>query len=83
MTTVKLPRTHARRAAVQALYQITFNNKLSLAKENLDFVIAENSSKMDSKYFSLLVDGVTSDIVNLDNELSDAVDRHLSTIDPV
>jgi N utilization substance protein B len=39
-----LPRTHARRAAVQALYQSIVNGQ-SLEKESLDFIAAENSEK--------------------------------------
>lgn len=77
-----LPRTHARRAAVQALYQALVNEQ-SLGKENLEFVTAENSDKMDNKYFSSLVEGVSRDISSLDSELAYAVDRNLSSVDPV
>jgi len=77
-----LPRTHARSAAVQALYQSLVNDQQP-EKELLDFVSAENSAKMDKKYFNLLVEGVTKDIKLLDSELSDAIDRDLAEIDPV
>jgi N utilization substance protein B len=77
-----LPRSHARRAAVQALYQALVNEQ-SLEKDALDFVTAENSEKMDVKYFSALVEGVSKDIESLDEELSSAIDRSLSAIDPV
>ena len=77
-----LPRTHARRAAVQALYQSLVNGQ-SLEKESLDFVAAENSEKMDINYFSELVDGVSKQKEQLDEALSAAVDRSIGSIDPV
>ncbi len=77
-----LPRTHARRATVQALYQAIINDT-SLAKEHLAFIIAKNSSKMDGRYFLSLVEGITKDIDSLDNVLQSAADRELSSVDPV
>lgn len=77
-----LPRSHARRAAVQALYQALVNGQ-PLAKDELDFVTAENSNKLDHKYFTALVEGVSKEIDTLDAELAFAVDRSLSSVDPV
>lgn len=77
-----LPRSHARRAAVQALYQALVNGH-SPEKDALDFVTAENSDTMDSKYFMSLVEGVSKEITALDAELAHAIDRDLSEIDPV
>ena len=77
-----LPRSHSRAAAVQALYQALVNGQ-ELAKDGLDFVTAENSEKMDKKYFTILVEGVSKEIETLDTELAFAVDRNLSEIDPV
>jgi len=77
-----LPRSHSRAAAVQALYQALVNGQ-TLAKDELDFVTAENSEKMDKKYFTILVEGVSKEIATLDAELAFAVDRNLSEIDPV
>jgi len=77
-----LPRSHSRAAAVQALYQALVNGQ-ELAKDELDFVTAENSEKMDKKYFTILVEGVSNEIEKLDSELAFAVDRNLSEIDPV
>jgi len=77
-----LPRSHSRAAAVQALYQALVNGQ-ELAKDELDFVTAENSEKMDKKYFTILVEGVSKEIETLDAELAFAVDRNLSEIDPV
>jgi len=76
-----LPRTHARRAAVQALYQALVNEQ-ELAQDELDFV-AENSDKMDLKYFTTLVKGVSKEISFIDSELSFAVDRAIASVDPV
>ena len=79
-----LPRSHSRAAAVQALYQSLVNGQeLAKDKDALDFVTAENSEKMDKKYFTILVEGVSKDIAELDTELAFAVDRNLSEIDPV
>ncbi|PHS31648.1 MAG: transcription antitermination factor NusB [Methylophaga sp.] len=77
-----LPRSHSRAAAVQALYQALVNNQ-ALEKASLDFVTAENSDKMDTKYFNGLVEGVSKELEALDSELAYAVDRDLSEIDPV
>lgn len=77
-----LPRSHSRAAAVQALYQALVNGHDSAA-DALDFVTAENSDKMDAKYFTMLVEGVSKEIVALDAELAHAVDRDLSEVDPV
>lgn len=77
-----LPRSHARRAAVQALYQALVNGE-PLAKDELDFVTAENSDKLDKKYFTALVEGVSKEIDTIDTELAFAVDRSLSSVDPV
>ncbi|OUR65229.1 N utilization substance protein B [Methylophaga sp. 42_25_T18] len=77
-----LPRSHARRAAVQALYQALVNGQV-LAQDELDFVTAENSDKMDKKYFLTLVEGVSKEIEVLDTELAFAVDRSLDSVDPV
>ena len=78
-----LPRTHARRAAVQALYHALVNEQTLVSKDALDFVTAENSDKMDKKYFPMLLEGVSKDINTIDSELSHAVDRSLSAVDPV
>lgn len=77
-----LPRTQARRAAVQALYQSLINNQAP-EKETMDFVMVEYANKVDKNYFQLLVDGVTKEIDIIDAELGHAVDRSLSTVDPV
>ncbi len=77
-----LPRSHSRAAAVQALYQALVNDH-ELEKAELDFVTAENSDKMDTKYFNGLVEGVSKELDTLDAELAYAVDRDLSEIDPV
>ena len=52
-------------------------------QDELDFVIAENSDKMDKKYFMILVEGISKEIDVLDIELAFAVDRSLASVDPV
>ena len=78
-----LPRSHARRAGVQALYHALVNGQAPILKDTLDFVSAENSAKMDQKYFTALVEGVSKEIIQLDSELAYAVDRSLLAVDPV
>jgi N utilization substance protein B len=77
-----LPRSHARRAAVQALYQSLVNGQMPTS-DGIDFITAENSDKMDVKYFTSLINGVAKDIDKLDEALAFAVDRNLNEIDPV
>jgi N utilization substance protein B len=78
-----LPRSHARRAAVQALYHALVNEQIPVSKDTLAFVTAENSDKMDKKYFAMLVEGVSKEIEQLDEQLAYAVDRSLAAVDPV
>jgi N utilization substance protein B len=51
--------------------------------DGIDFITAENSDKMDVKYFTSLINGVAKDIDKLDEALAFAVDRNLNEIDPV
>ena len=78
-----LPRSHARRAADQALYHALVNEQTAVSKDALEFVSAENSEKMDQKYFMSLVEGVSKEMEQLDSELTYAVDRSLAAVDPV
>ena len=77
-----IPRSYARQAAVQALYQ-AFVSEEDPATESLKFITDETSTKMDTKYFNGLVSGVTAEADALDIALSEAVDRSLASIDPV
>lgn len=77
-----LPRSKARRAAVQALYQALVNNEAP-QKDTLDFVTAEYADKIDSKYFTTLIEGTIKHREAIDAELSQAVDRNLDSVDPV
>lgn len=77
-----LPRTKARRAAVQALYQALVNNEIP-QKDALDFVTAEYAGKIDKKYFSTLIDGAIKYQKEIDAELALVVDRDLAAVDPV
>jgi N utilization substance protein B len=77
-----LPRSKARRAAVQALYQAQVNNEAP-QKDALDFVTAEYADKIDKKYFTTLIEGAIRYQDQIDAELSQAVDRNLNAVDPV
>ncbi|EEF78940.1 Transcription termination protein NusB [Methylophaga thiooxydans] len=77
-----LPRTKARRAAVQALYQALVNNETP-QKAGLEFVTAEYADKIDRKYFTTLIEGTIKYQQAIDAELSEAVDRDLNAVDPV
>lgn len=77
-----LPRTLSRRAAVQALYQALVNNQRP-EQDALEFVTAEYANKIDKAYFKVLVDGAFEHVENIDEMLSSAVDRSLSSVDPV
>ena len=77
-----LPRSYARQAAVQALYQLSVNDDNDAA-DLLKFVTAENASKIDEKYLKELVAGVQANTAALDEALSEAVDRSLASVDPV
>jgi len=76
-------RPHACRAPGQAFVIALVNGQALTTKDTLDFISAENSDKMDQKYFVILVEGVSKELVTLDSELAFAVDRSLSEIDPV
>lgn len=82
MAAAGIPRTKARRAAVQALYQALVNNEAP-QKDSLEFVTAEYADKIDKKYFALLIDGVIKHQAAIDAELSQTVDRGLAAVDPV
>lgn len=77
-----LPRTKARRAAVQALYQALVNDETP-QKAGLEFVTAEYADKIDRKYFTTLIEGTIKYQQAIDAELSEAVDRDLNAVDPV
>ncbi|AFJ02070.1 Transcription termination protein NusB [Methylophaga frappieri] len=77
-----LPRTQARRAAVQALYQAQVNDQAP-EKDALEFVTAEYADKIDKAYFQQLVAGVIAEQTIIDEALAQAVDRSLTAIDPV
>lgn len=77
-----LPRTKARRAAVQALYQAVVNDEAP-EKDALEFVTAEYTDKIDKKYFTTLIQGTTEHREAIDAALAEAVDRDLTAVDPV
>ena len=78
-----IPRSHARRAAVQALYHGLVNEETEIQHATLAFVSAENAANLDQQYFEALVAGVSHHSDALDNEIKPFIDRALSSIDPV
>lgn len=77
-----LPRTQARRAAVQALYQSLVNDQRP-EPSALEFVTSEYADRIDKHYFNDLVAGVLNQMTTIDQALSLAIDRELTAIDPV
>ena len=77
-----LPRTQARRAAVQALYQSLVNDQRP-EPSALEFVTAEYADRIDKNYFNDLVAGVLNEMSKIDEALALAIDRDLTAIDPV
>ena len=75
-------RSRARRLALQALYQ------WQIAKAPLNQIEAQFRSdndfrNVDEDYFSAIIHGVPSHVSQLDEIMSDALDRPLAQLDPV
>ncbi len=76
------PRTKARRCAVQALYQWQVNGG------NVDdiyqqFLVERNMKGIDTDMFKELLQGVTKELVNLDQVIQPYLDRDINKVDPV
>ena len=80
------PKTNARKAAVQALYQwqVTGQN-LNLIEQYFieQQFFAENIEDVQKNYFSELFHGVPQDLIAIDALLSEFVDRAVDAVDPV
>lgn len=76
------PRTHARRFAVQALYQWQLTD---YAIQDIDdeFVTEHDTSKVDVGYFRELLHGVPQHLHELDEQFVPLLDRPLAEVDPV
>lgn len=80
------PKTNARKAAVQALYQwqVTGQNLNLIEQYFIDQqFFAENADDVQKNYFSELFHGVPQDLIAIDELLSEFVDRAVDAVDPV
>ena len=75
-------RTQARRHAVQALYQWQLTGHDTSAIEE-QFIAEHDMTKVDVEYFSELVRQVPLRLHELDDHISQFVDRSIDGIDPV
>lgn len=75
-------KSHARRAAVQALYQwqMTGDNLQDIISQFADH---DDFNQVHVNYFKALVHGVVDDLGDLDTEISKYIDRDLEKVDPV
>ncbi len=80
------PKSNARKAAVQALYQwqVTGQNLNLIEQYFIDQqFFAENVDDVQKNYFSELFHGVPQDLIAIDELLSEFVDRAVDAVDPV
>lgn len=75
-------RTNARKAAVQALYQWQMAGQ-SLSEIERQFLEEERLKDAQKSYFVELFYGVPKNLNEIDQALSEFVDRPVDTIDPV
>lgn len=75
-------RQRARRLAMQAVYQwlIADTESAALIEQFLDYDKMEHA---DADYFRLLLLGVMQHVTELEDAISDALDRPLTQLDPV
>ena len=79
------PKSNARQAAAQALYQwqITGQNLNLIEQYFIDEQYFVEDEKIDKSYFSELFHGVPQNLIAIDALLSDFVDREVDAVDPV
>lgn len=75
-------RRKAREYAMQAIYQWQMTGN-ALNEIEAQFMATMNSKKVDTVYFQELFHGVLTDMDEIDQVLSPAVDREIEEIDPV
>lgn len=76
------PRTFARQAAVQALYQWQMTGQ-NLTKIEVQFHEEDRLQAVQKSYFTELLQGVPEHVEAIDSALADFVDRPVDSIDPV
>jgi N utilization substance protein B len=79
------PKTNARKAAVQAIYQwqITGQNLNLIEQYFIDEQFFSEGEEIQRTYFSELFHGVPQDLIAIDGLLSAFVDREVDAVDPV
>jgi N utilization substance protein B len=79
------PKTNARKAAVQAIYQwqITGQNLNLIEQYFIDEQFFLNGEDVHRAYFSELFHGVPQNLIAIDELLSGFVDREVDAVDPV
>lgn len=79
------PKTNARKAAVQAIYQwqITGQNLNLIEQYFIDEQFFMEGEEIQRQYFSELFHGVPQDLIVIDGLLSEFVDRAVDAVDPV
>jgi N utilization substance protein B len=79
------PKTNARKAAVQAIYQwqITGQNLNLIEQYFIDEQFFMEGEEIQRQYFSELFHGVPQDLIVIDSMLSEFVDRAVDAVDPV
>lgn len=75
-------RTHARRSAVQALYQWQITGQ-NLGEIERQFIEEHGLGNADADYFNELLHQVPARLDEIDAALSQFVDRSIASIDPV
>lgn len=79
------PKTNARKAAVQAIYQwqITGQNLTLIEQYFIDEQFFVENAEIQRNYFSELFHGVPQNLIDIDALLSNFVDREVDAVDPV
>ncbi len=75
-------RARARRYAMQALYQWDLSGEQADAIR-AQFLEAEDFSRADTAYFNRLLKDIPEDIVIIDKNIAEFIDRPLGQLDPV
>lgn len=79
------PKTNARKAAVQAIYQwqITGQNLNLIEQYFIDEQFFVENEEVQRAYFSEVFHGVPQNLIAIDELLSQFVDREVDAVDPV
>lgn len=78
-------KSQARHYAVQAIYQwqMTGQDVRDIRDVHDQFLAEHNKSGFDIHYFDVLLQGVSGNLVTLDQQLKPCLDRSIESVDPV